>query len=253
MKKVLLALTALLVFNACEREVPVVDPTALDNRNIYIRCYKFFEGQNADTSKVYQINGDYIKLDHVYITLSGAQYVSQDEMDTTKTESDLTAIDLLTTSEIKLAYLPKGSYNGKLEYHIGLDSTRAFSAPETLEDSNPLKDGALWNGPDLGYSFFQLEGRVYDANDSTYATPKSTFTWRIATEDMVIERDEKKNFNVAANLDVYFVVNLDIDKLFLGLQPSTTPEIYSDPASSADYNLAKILSDNLKSEFIFKV
>lgn len=253
MKKVLLALTALLVFNACEREVPVVDPTALDNRNIYIRCYKFFDGQTVDTSKVYQVNGDLIKLDHIYITLSGAQFISQDEMDTTITESDLTALDLLTTTEVKLAHLPRGSYNGRLDYHIGLDSTRAHTAPENLDESDPLKDGALWNGPDLGYSFFQMEGRVFDAGDSTYTTPKSTFTWRIATEDMVIERSEKKNFSVASNLDVYFVVNLDVDKLFLGLQPSTTPEIYSDPASSADYNMAKILSDNLKSDFIFKI
>jgi len=66
----------------------------------------------------------------------------------------------------------------------------------------------------------QLEGRVFDPNDSLFTTPKSTFTWRIATEDMVIERSEKRNFNVAANKDVFFVIDLDIDKLFLGLQPS---------------------------------
>ncbi|MGB0509150.1 MAG: hypothetical protein ACPGEB_03820, partial [Schleiferiaceae bacterium] len=47
--------------------------------------------------------------------------------------------------------------------------------------------------------------------------------------------------------------DLDIEKLFLGLQPSSTPEIYSDPGDAADYNKAQILSDNLKSEFVFKL
>jgi hypothetical protein len=54
-------------------------------------------------------------------------------------------------------------------------------------------------------------------------------------------------------MGVFFILNLDIDKLFLGLQPSTTPEIYSDPGDMGDYSKAQILSDNLKSEFIFKL
>ena len=99
---------------------------------------------------------------------------------------------------------------------------------------------------------FQLEGRVFDPNDSLFITPTSTFTWRIATEDMVIERSEKRNFNVAANKDVFFVIDLDIEKLFLGLQPSSTPEIYSDPGD-AQITTSPILSDNLKSEFVFKL
>ena len=82
---------------------------------------------------------------------------------------------------------------------------------------------------------------------------KSTFTWRITSQDMVIERSEKRNFSVGSNLDVFFVINLDVDKLFLGLQPSQMPEIYSDPASSADIGLANILKNNLESEFIFKL
>lgn len=253
MKRFILGLVVLGALASCEREIPVVDPAALDDRNIYIRTYKYFGGDIADTSTVYQINGDMIKLTHVWMVLSGAEFVSVDEMDTTRTENDLTAIDIMTTSEVKLAQLPRGSYNGRLNYHIGLDSTRAYSAPETLEESNPLSKGHLWNGPALGHSFFQLEGRVFDPADSTFTTPKSTFTWRIASEDMVIERSEKRNFNVAANKDVFFVLNFDIDNLFLGLQPSTTPEIYSDPGDVNDYNKAQILSDNLKSEFVFKL
>ena len=253
MKRFIVALLTIGAFASCEREITVVDPAALDDRNIYIRAYKYFDGDIADTSTVYQINGDLIKLSHVYVTLSGAEFVSVDEKDTTRTENDLTAIDLLTTSEVKLAQLPRGSYNGRLNYHIGLDSARAYAAPETLEETNPLVKGHLWNGPALGHSFFQLEGRVFDPNDSLFTTPTSTFTWRIATEDMVIERSEKRNFNVAANKDVFFVIDLDIEKLFLGLQPSSTPEIYSDPGDAADYNKAQILSDNLKSEFVFKL
>lgn len=253
MNRFILALVAVGAFTSCERNIPVVDPEALDDRNIYIRVYKYFDGGIADTNTLYQMNGDLIKLSHVYITLSGAEFVSVDEKDTTRTEKDLTSIDLMTTSEVKLAQLPRGSYNGRLNYHIGLDSARAYSAPETFEESNPLFKGHLWNGPALGHSFFQLEGRVFDPNDSLFTTPKSTFTWRIATEDMLIDISEKRNFNVAANKDVFFVIDLDIDNLFLGLQPSTTPEIFSDPGDVTDYFKAQVLSDNIKSEFVFKL
>ena len=253
MKKILLTIAAIGALASCEREIEIIDPAALDDRNIYIRAYKYFDGNIADTNTLYQINGDFIKLSHAYITLSGAEFVSYDERDTTRTENDLTVIDLLTTSEVKLAQLAQGSYNGRLNYHIGLDSSRAYSSPETLDATNPLSKGHMWNGPNLGHSFFQLEGRVFDPADSTFTTPKSTFTWRIATENMVIDRSEKRNFSVGANMGVFFILNLDIDKLFLGLQPSTTPEIYSDPGDMGDYSKAQILSDNLKSEFIFKL
>ena len=253
MRKLVLCMILGMLFSACETAIPVVDPTALDDRNIYVRAYKYFNGDLIDTSKVFEINGDIIKIDHIYITLSSAEFVSDDYQDTTRTENDLTMIDLLTTSEVKLAQLSSGSYNGRLNYRIGLDSARAHTSPENLEESNPLGSGVLWNGPDLGHSFFQMEGRVFDALDTVFTSPKSTFTWRITSQDMVIERSEKRNFSVGSNLDVFFVINLDVDKLFLGLQPSQMPEIYSDPASSADIGLANILKNNLESEFIFKL
>lgn len=253
MRKLVLCMVLGMLFSACEKAIPIVDPTALDDRNIYVRAYKYFNGDLIDTSKVFEINGDIIKMDHIYITLSGAEFVSQDNQDTTRTESDLTMVDLLTTSEVKLAQLPSGSYNGRLNYHIGLDSARAHTSPENLEASNPLASGVVWGGPDLGHSFFQMEGRVFDALDTVFTTPKSTFTWRIASQLLVINPSEKRNFNVGSNLDVYFVINLDVDKLFLGLQPSQMPEIFSDPTSSADLTQAIILRNNLESEFIFKL
>lgn len=253
MKKILLALVAFGAFASCEREIEVVDPAALDNRNIFIRAFSYYDGNIADTSTVYSINGDLVKLSHAYITLSNAEYVSHDEVDTTKTESDLTSVDLLETTELKLAYLPRGSYNGTMEYRIGLDSTRAYTPPTALEETNPLQDGHLWNGPTLGHSFFQLEGRVFDPQDSVFTTPISTFTWRVATEDMVVDISERRNFNVAANGSVYFVINFDFENLFQGLQPSTTEEINSDPGDVNDYNSAQILRDNLVSEFVFEL
>lgn len=100
---------------SCEREIDVIDPAALDDRNIYIRAYKYFDGKIADTNTLYQINGDFIKLSHAYITLSGAEFVSYDEQDTTRTENDLTVIDLLTTPEVKLAQLiPVGDRTQKM-------------------------------------------------------------------------------------------------------------------------------------------
>ena len=122
MKKLILLVLVSTLFSACEDPIPVVDPTALDNRNIYIRAYKYFDGAIIDTSTVYEVNGDLIKFDHIYVTLSGARFVSYDEQDTTFTESDLTMIDLIGNSEVKLAYLPSGNYNGSLQYTIGLDS-----------------------------------------------------------------------------------------------------------------------------------
>ena len=52
MKKFILALVALGAFASCERDITVVDPAALDDRNIYIRAYKYFDGDIADTSTV---------------------------------------------------------------------------------------------------------------------------------------------------------------------------------------------------------
>ena len=109
MRKLVLCMILGMLFSACETAIPVVDPTALDDRNIYVRAYKYFNGDLIDTSKVFEINGDIIKIDHIYITLSGAEFVSDDYQDTTRTENDLTMIDLLTTSEVKLAQLSSGS------------------------------------------------------------------------------------------------------------------------------------------------
>ena len=95
MKKLILLVLVSTLFSACEDPIQVVDPTALDNRNIYIRAYKYFDGAIIDTSTVYEVNGDLIKFDHIYVTLSGARFVSYDEQDTTFTESDLTMIDLI--------------------------------------------------------------------------------------------------------------------------------------------------------------
>ena len=253
MKKLLLLVLVSTLFAACEDPIPVVDPTALDNRNIYIRAYKYFDGAIIDTSTVYQINGDLIKFDHIYVTLSGARFVSYDEQDTTFTESDLTMIDLIGNSEVKLAYLPSGNYNGSLEYSIGLDSARAHTAPEQLDATNPLSKGLVWNGSDVGHSFFQMEGRIFTPADTVFTTPEATFNWRIATPDLALLKSENRNFNVASNKDVFIVMDIDVNNFFLGLSPSLTNIINSDPADAADYDLAKILRDNVSSEFVFKL
>jgi hypothetical protein len=253
MKKLIALVLLSTLFSACEDPIPVVDPTALDNRNIYIRAYKYFDGSIIDTSTVYQINGDLIKFDHIYVTLSGARFVSYDEQDTTFTESDLTMIDLIGTSEVKLAHLPSGNYNGSLEYTIGLDSARAYTAPEQLDATNPLSKGLVWNGSDVGHSFFQMEGRIFNPADTVFTTPEATFNWRVATPDLALLKSEKRNFNVASNKDVFIVMDIDVDNFFLGLSPSLTNIINSDPADGADYDLAKILRDNVSSEFVFKL
>ena len=253
MKKLIALVLLSTLFSACEDPIPVVDPTALDNRNIYIRAYKYFDGSIIDTSTVYQINGDLIKFDHIYVTLSGARFVSYDEQDTTFTESDLTMIDLIGTSEVKLAHLPSGNYNGSLEYTIGLDRARAYTAPEQLDATNPLSKGLVWNGSDVGHSFFQMEGRIFNPADTVFTTPEATFNWRVATPDLALLKSEKRNFNVASNKDVFIVMDIDVDNFFLGLSPSLTNIINSDPADGADYDLAKILRDNVSSEFVFKL
>ncbi|MDP4615826.1 MAG: hypothetical protein NWR55_05100 [Schleiferiaceae bacterium] len=253
MKKLIALVLLSTLFSACEDPIPVVDPTALDNRNIYIRAYKYFDGSIIDTSTVYQINGDLIKFDHIYVTLSGARFVSYDEQDTTFTESDLTMIDLIGTSEVKLAHLPSGNYNGSLEYTIGLDSARAYTAPEQLDATNPLSKGLVWNGSDVGHSFFQMEGRIFNPADTVFTTPEATFNWRVATPDLALLKSEKRNFNVASNKDVFIVMDIDVDNFFLGLSPSLTNIINSDPADATDYDLAKILRDNVSSEFVFKL
>ena len=253
MKKLIALVLLSTLFSACEDPIPVVDPTALDNRNIYIRAYKYFDGSIIDTSTVYQINGDLIKFDHIYVTLSGARFVSYDEQDTTFTESDLTMIDLIGTSEVKLAHLPSGNYNGSLEYTIGLDSARAYTAPEQLDATNPLSKGLVWNGSDVGHSFFQMEGRIFNPADTVFTTPEATFNWRVATPDLALLKSEKRNFNVASNKDVFIVMDIDVDNFFLGLSPSLTNIINSDPADATDYDLAKILGDNVSSEFVFKL
>ncbi len=253
MKKLIALVLFSALFTACEDPIPVVDPTALDNRNIYIRAYKYFDGSIIDTSTVYQINGDLIKFDHIYVTLSGARFVSYDEQDTTFTESDLTMIDLIGNSEVKLAYLPSGNYNGSLEYTIGLDSARAYTAPEQLDATNPLSKGFVWNGSDVGHSFFQMEGRIFSPTDTVFTTPEATFNWRVATPDLALLKSEKRNFNVASNKDVFIVMDIDVDNFFLGLSPSSTNIINSDPADATDFDLAKILRDNVSSEFVFKL
>ena len=253
MKKLIALVLLSTLFSACEDPIPVVDPTALDNRNIYIRAYKYFDGSIIDTSTVYQINGDLIKFDHIYVTLSGARFVSYDEQDTTFTESDLTMIDLIGNSEVKLAHLPSGNYNGSLEYTIGLDSARAYTAPEQLDATNPLSKGLVWNGSDVGHSFFQMEGRIFNPADTVFTTPEATFNWRVATPDLALLKSENRNFNVASNKDVFIVMDIDVDNFFLGLSPSLTNIINSDPADATDYDLAKILRDNVSSEFVFKL
>ena len=253
MKKLIALVLLSTLFTACEDPIPVVDPTALDNRNIYIRAYKYFDGSIIDTSTVYQINGDLIKFDHIYVTLSGARFVSYDDQDTTFTESDLTMIDLIGNSEVKLAHLPSGNYNGSLEYTIGLDSARAYTAPEQLDATEPLSKGLVWNGSDIGHSFFQMEGRIFNPADTVFTTPEATFNWRVATPDLALLKSEKRNFNVASNKDVFIVMDIDVDNFFLGLSPSLMNVINSDPADASDYDLAKILRDNVSSEFVFKL
>lgn len=253
MKKLILLVLVSTLFTACEDPIPVVDPTALDNRNIYIRAYKYFDGSIIDTSTVYQINGDLIKFDHIYVTLSGARFISYDDQDTTFTESDLTMIDLIGNSEVKLAHLPSGNYNGSLEYTIGLDSARAYTAPEQLDATDPLSNGSVWNGSDIGHSFFQMEGRIFNPADTVFTTPEATFNWRVATPDLALLKSEKRNFNVASNKDVFIVMDIDVDNFFLGLSPSLMNVINSDPADASDYDLAKILRDNVSSEFVFKL
>ena len=253
MKKLILLVLVSTLFTACEDPIPVVDPTALDNRNIYIRAYKYFDGSIIDTSTVYQINGDLIKFDHIYVTLSGARFISYDDQDTTFTESDLTMIDLIGNSEVKLAHLPSGNYNGSLEYTIGLDSARAYTAPEQLDATDPLSKGSVWNGSDIGHSFFQMEGRIFNPADTVFTTPEATFNWRVATPDLALLKSEKRNFNVASNKDVFIVMDIDVDNFFLGLSPSLMNVINSDPADASDYDLAKILRDNVSSEFVFKL
>ena len=100
MKKILLTIAAIGALASCEREIDIIDPAALDDRNIYIRAYKYFDGNIADTNTLYQINGDFIKLSHAYITLSGAEFVSYDEQDTTRTATSSFKIFMDQPSEM---------------------------------------------------------------------------------------------------------------------------------------------------------
>lgn len=252
MKKIALLIASLVVLASCEREIPTVDPSALDNRNIYVRMYKYWNGGVLDKSKVLEINGSKIKIDHIYLTMSKFRYVSADGMVEQKTESDLTSLDVLSTSTVKLGYLPAGNYNGTLHYRVGLDSARTYTPPSQLETSNPLSTGDVWGGSDLGHSYFQIEGGIFDPADTVMTTPSQNFIWRVGTVGLRMDFEDKRNFNVPASNDVFFVVNLDVEKLFLGLSPTLTPVINSDPSDNTDMSLAQVLRNNIQSELVFE-
>jgi len=98
-----------------------------------------------------------------------------------------------------------------------------------------------------------MEGRIFNPADTVFTTPEATFNWRVATPDLALLKSEKRNFNVASNKDVFIVMDIDVDNFFLGLSPSLMNVINSDPADASDYDLAKILRDNVSSEFVFKL
>ncbi len=251
MKRIVLLLAAVSVLASCTREFPVVDPSAMDNRNIGVRIYKFWNGALLDTNKVLEINGDKIKIDNIYLTMSAFRFVDSDGS-VQPTQNDLSAVNLIDTREVMLGYLPDGNYNGTILYRIGLDSARSFTAPDQLDATNPLKSGVVWNGSDIGHSYFQIEGGIFDPADTVMSKPTKNFVWRVATPDLRINQEDKRNFNVPTSKDVFFVMNLDVEKLFLGLSPSLTPVILSDPGDFADYSLAQILRNNLQSELQFE-
>lgn len=251
MKRIFLLLAAISVLASCTREIPVVDPSAMDNRNIGVRVYKFWNGAILDTGKVLEINGDKIKIDNIYLTMSAFRFTDSEGI-TTSTQNDLTAVNLIETREVMLGLLPEGNYNGTVLYRVGLDSARSYTAPDQLELTHPLKSGLVWNGSDIGHSYFQIEGGIFDPADTVFSKPAQNFTWRIATPDLNINFEDKRNFNVPSSKKVYFVINLDVEKLFLGLSPSLSPVILSDPGDFADYSLAQILRNNVQSELVFE-
>jgi len=111
----------------------------------------------------------------------------------------------------------------------------------------------------LVIAFFQIEGRIFNPADSVFTTPEANFNWRFATPDLIVMKSENRNFNVGSNKDVFIVMDIDVDNFFsgvfslIGLSPSTMNVINSDPADASDYDLAKILRDNVSSEFEFKL
>lgn len=252
MKKFALLAVIGAMLGACEDPIDIIDPSVLDNRNVYIQVNTYWGNQIAKRNKGYLVNGSRVTLDNVYITLTGFEYITGNG-DTLRTESDLTVAELLGTKNIKLGYLEPGSYAGTLRYFIGIEDDRALKAPSTYAEDHQLNGGEIWHGATLGHSHFQIDGSVYAETDSTLTGSFDPLMWRFATEDLMIEKTETRNFNVGSGIDVFFVVNLNLENIFVGLYPGVTPEINCDPGNSIDYDAGKIVRDNLNAEFNFEI
>ncbi|MBL4651778.1 MAG: hypothetical protein JKY53_02780 [Flavobacteriales bacterium] len=135
--------------------------------------------------------------------------------------SDVNLVDLLenhTSSggqELLSVNVPEGHYDG-LSFAIGLDTATNHSDPSIYLSSDPLSSfqNTHWDW-NQGYKFLMVDGKIDSDGDGI---PEQSFSYHIGLDDYYKIVDfSSDTFRIAAGEETDFLVSLNINSLFVGV------------------------------------
>lgn len=230
---------------ACTKNMLTDDERIIDNRNLKLKLYTYWGSNYFSPDSTYWINSTKVKVEDVRLVLSHYYFTSNGD---TVTSSDQVTVVKAGESAVPLAYLAPGTYDGWHHFICGLDSTQDATAPDAWPSTNAaLTDNAdLYRGKNQGYNYVYISGKYHDPADTVSTGLNKSFTYRVATEDLITQYDKRMTFNVVSQYDINILVNFNIQLLLAGFDPTLLDEIESNPSMPDDFSNASALRDNLE-------
>ncbi|MCC5916929.1 MAG: hypothetical protein JJU02_06325 [Cryomorphaceae bacterium] len=233
-----------------------------DERNVVVRYNSYFNNQVISPDSTYfNIYGEALTFEEVTFLVNNFRYISDDKMDTIvmndpENHNTFNLID----KETRIGRLPKGTYNGRIYFDIGvsdtmhkvylMDTLNPFaqtSIPEYLE--NPV-----WFKPMIGFLSLRIRGTVRDTSQHNIDSfPPQPFEIYLGGPEHNFKLSGEANYAVNHSTEIIYILDWNMEEIFdiVEFMDEENRLIQSDSLLVDMYETAQHMRDSLnKSYFI---
>lgn len=245
-KSLILLPLIVLFLGGCEKSILTDDPGGVDNRNVKIRVFHYWNNYLLNNDSIYSHNGARFYIDEINILL--ADFIFDNSGDSIFSEDSYTLTNY-RSKEFKIGYLKQGSVSGRLYIKAGLSLDDNMTKPKDWEAGHILANESLYNSKANSYNFITIKGRIFDPTKPEQTEPSIPMSYVVATQGLVTQLSTAKSFSVPVGKSVVIDAIFDVKGLLENIFPVNTPVIKSDPADQGDYDNAVMLRANFEDSF----
>ncbi len=239
---------------SCEKDISVGSGVTADNRNVFLKAFLTYEGEEFFEDSVYQ----HPVYPMSFVITDFRMVISNFFVETTEElfiDTTVFAVVKPNVIDYPVLKLSKGSYSGQVGFVSGIPLFQNFiTVPQMFPENSPMREPILYRGlvpPVNGYNFLVIQGYVLiESGVPGVDSLTLPFKYELGHELFSIP-NVNKNFSVANNTQASFGIRVDIDRIIEDFDLVIIDKIRSNPNDSADYQNARSLREALDSSIVF--